>query len=114
MQMNDRVVELSSLIRGALEDEIPEVAACHHRLLGASVEATSTHFCTRCVTTSRWIESRRRQRLGMPPPGPTRRRMVNALVRAYRLGQRQLTTSCSGLREADISPATRLAALEAA
>ncbi|MDT5234487.1 MAG: hypothetical protein QOF47_474, partial [Mycobacterium sp.] len=40
MQMNDRVVELSSFIRGALEAEIPELRgdARTIELLGASVE----------------------------------------------------------------------------
>src|SRR5258708_12452009 len=40
MQMNDRLVELSSFIRGALEDAIPELRgdARTIELLGASVE----------------------------------------------------------------------------
>src|ERR1044071_7677502 len=40
MQMNDRIVELSAFIRGALEDAIPELRgdARTIELLGASVE----------------------------------------------------------------------------
>src|SRR5258705_9628602 len=117
MQMNDRVVELSSLIRGALEDEIPELRgdARTIELLGASVEGNVDillHGVRDDIAVDR-VEAptaaleyaRRLAQHGVP---------VNALVRAYRLGQRQLNDLVfQALREADISPVTRLAALEA-
>ena len=116
MQMNDRVVELSSFIRGALEDEIPELRgdARTIELLGASVEGnvdTLLHALRHDIAVDR-VEAptaaleyaRRLAQHGVP---------VNALVRAYRLGQRQLNDLVfQALHEADISPATRLAALE--
>ncbi|MDT5245859.1 MAG: hypothetical protein QOD36_3235 [Mycobacterium sp.] len=116
MQMNDRVVELSSFIRGALEAEIPELRgdARTIELLGASVEGnvdTLLHALRHDIAVDR-VEAptaaleyaRRLAQHGVP---------VNALVRAYRLGQRQLNDLVfQALREADISPVTRLAALE--
>ncbi len=116
MQMNDRVVELSSFIRAALEDEIPELRGDSRtiELLGASVEGnvdTLLHALRHDIAVDR-VEAptaaleyaRRLAQHGVP---------VNALVRAYRLGQRQLNDLVfQALREADISPATRLAALE--
>ncbi|MDT7729887.1 MAG: hypothetical protein QOK45_140, partial [Mycobacterium sp.] len=116
MQMNDRVVELSSFIRAALEDEIPELRgdARTIELLGASVEGnvdTLLHALRHDIAVER-VEAptaaleyaRRLAQHGVP---------VNALVRAYRLGQRQLNDLVfQALREADISAATRLAALE--
>jgi DNA-binding PucR family transcriptional regulator len=115
-QMNDRVVELSSFIRAALEDEIPELRgdARTIELLGASVEGnvdTLLHALRHDIAVNR-VEAptaaleyaRRLAQHGVP---------VNALVRAYRLGQRQLNDLVfQALREADISPTTRLAALE--
>jgi DNA-binding PucR family transcriptional regulator len=117
MQMNDRLVELSSFIRGALEDEIPELRgdARTIELLGASVEGnvdTLLHALRHDIAVER-VEAptaaleyaRRLAQHGVP---------VNALVRAYRLGQRQLNDLVfHAVREADISPITRLAALEA-
>lgn len=115
-QMNDRIVELSAFIRGALEDAIPELRgdARTIELLGASVEGnvdTLLHALRHDIAVER-VEAptaaleyaRRLAQHGVP---------VNALVRAYRLGQRQLNDLVfQALREADISPATRLAALE--
>ncbi|HVQ49182.1 MAG TPA: PucR family transcriptional regulator, partial [Mycobacterium sp.] len=117
MQMNDRLVELSSFIRGALEDAIPELRgdARTIELLGASVEGnvdTLLHALRHDIAVER-VEAptaaleyaRRLAQHGVP---------VNALVRAYRLGQRQLNDLVfQAVREADVSPATRLAALEA-
>jgi DNA-binding PucR family transcriptional regulator len=117
MQMNDRLVELSSSIRGALEEAIPELRgdARTIELLGASVEGnvdTLLHALRHDIAVER-VEAptaaleyaRRLAQHGVP---------VNALVRAYRLGQRQLNDLVfQAVREADISPATRLAALEA-
>jgi DNA-binding PucR family transcriptional regulator len=117
MQMNDRLVELSSFIRGALEDAIPELRgdARTIELLGASVEGnvdTLLHALRHDIAVER-VEAptaaleyaRRLAQHGVP---------VNALVRAYRLGQRSLNDLVfQAVREADISPATRLAALEA-
>src|SRR3981081_3082778 len=93
MQMNDRVVELSSFIRRALEDGIPELRgdARTIELLGASVEGnvdTLLHALRHDIAVDR-VEAptaaleyaRRLAQHGVP---------VNALVRAYRLGQRQL------------------------
>jgi DNA-binding PucR family transcriptional regulator len=117
MQLNDRLVELSSFIRGALEDAIPELRgdARTIELLGASVEGnvdTLLHALRHDIAVER-VEAptaaleyaRRLAQHGVP---------VNALVRAYRLGQRSLNDLVfQAVREADISPATRVAALEA-
>ena len=116
-QMNDRIVELSAFIRGALEDAIPELRgdARTIELLGASVEGnvdTLLHALRHDIAVER-VEAptaaleyaRRLAQHGVP---------VNALVRAYRLGQRRMNDLVFGaVREADISPVTRLAALEA-
>jgi DNA-binding PucR family transcriptional regulator len=115
--MNDRIVELSAFIRGALEDAIPELRgdARTIELLGASVEGnvdTLLHALRHDIAVER-VEAptaaleyaRRLAQHGVP---------VNALVRAYRLGQRRMNDLVFGaVREADISPVTRLAALEA-
>ena len=117
MQMNDRLAELSSFIREALEEDIPELRgdARSIELLGASVEGnvdTLLHALSHDIAVER-VEAptaaleyaRRLAQHGVP---------VNALVRAYRLGQRQLNDLVfKAVREADISPVTRLAALEA-
>jgi DNA-binding PucR family transcriptional regulator len=117
MQMNDRVVELSAFIRGALEEDIPELRgdARTIELLGASVEGnvdTLLHALRHDIAVER-VEAptaaleyaRRLAQHGVP---------VNALVRAYRLGQRQLNDLVfQAVREADVASDTRLAALEA-
>jgi DNA-binding PucR family transcriptional regulator len=116
-QMNDRIVELSAFIRGALEDAIPELRgdARTIELLGASVEGnvdTLLHALRHDIAVER-VEAptaaleyaRRLAQHGVP---------VNALVRAYRLGQRRMNDLVfQAVRDADISPVTRLAALEA-
>ncbi|MDT5196188.1 MAG: hypothetical protein QOH20_2942 [Mycobacterium sp.] len=116
-QLNDRLAAVSGSIRGALEDAIPELRgdARTIELLGASVEGnvdTLLHALRHHIAVER-VEAptaaleyaRRLAQHGVP---------VNALVRAYRLGQRQLNDLVfQALREADISPTTRLAALEA-
>jgi DNA-binding PucR family transcriptional regulator len=115
-QLNDRLAAVSGSIRGALEDAIPELRgdARSIELLGASVEGnvdTLLHALRHDIAVER-VEAptaaleyaRRLAQHGVP---------VNALVRAYRLGQRQLNDLVfQAVREADISPATRLAALE--
>ena len=116
-QLNDRLAAVSGSIRGALEDAIPELRgdARTIELLGASVEGnvdTLLHALRHNIAVER-VEAptaaleyaRRLAQHGVP---------VNALVRAYRLGQRQLNDLVfQAVREADISPVTRLAALEA-
>jgi DNA-binding PucR family transcriptional regulator len=116
-QMNERIVELSAFIRGALEDAIPELRgdARTIELLGASVEGnvdTLLHALRHDIAVER-VEAptaaleyaRRLAQHGVP---------VNALVRAYRLGQRRMNDLVfQAVRQADISPVTRLAALEA-
>ncbi|MCW2513839.1 MAG: hypothetical protein JWR11_2881 [Mycobacterium sp.] len=116
-KMNDRIVELSAFIRGALEDAIPELRgdARTIELLGASVEGnvdTLLHALRHDIAVER-VEAptaaleyaRRLAQHGVP---------VNALVRAYRLGQRRMNDLVfQAVRDADISPVTRLAALEA-
>jgi DNA-binding PucR family transcriptional regulator len=115
-QLNDRLAAVSGSIRAALEDAIPELRgdARTIELLGASVEGnvdTLLHALRHDIAVER-VEAptaaleyaRRLAQHGVP---------VNALVRAYRLGQRQLNDLVfQAVREADISPATRLAALE--
>jgi DNA-binding PucR family transcriptional regulator len=116
-QLNDRLSAVSGSIRAALEDAIPELRgdARTIELLGASVEGnvdTLLHALRHDIAVER-VEAptaaleyaRRLAQHGVP---------VNALVRAYRLGQRQLNDLVfQAVREADISPVTRLAALEA-
>jgi DNA-binding PucR family transcriptional regulator len=116
-QLNDRLAAVSGSIRAALEDAIPELRgdARTIELLGASVEGnvdTLLHALRHDIAVER-VEAptaaleyaRRLAQHGVP---------VNALVRAYRLGQRQLNDLVfQAVREADISPVTRLAALEA-
>jgi DNA-binding PucR family transcriptional regulator len=116
-ELNDRLAAVSGSIRGSLEEAIPELRgdARTIELLGASVEGnvdTLLHALRHDIAVER-VEAptaaleyaRRLAQHGVP---------VNALVRAYRLGQRQLNDLVfQALREADISPATRLAALEA-
>jgi DNA-binding PucR family transcriptional regulator len=116
-QLNDRLSAVSGSIRAALEDAIPELRgdARTIELLGASVEGnvdTLLHALRHDIAVER-VEAptaaleyaRRLAQHGVP---------VNALVRAYRLGQRQLNDLVfQAVREADISPVTRLTALEA-
>src|SRR6202163_2681513 len=117
MQMNDSLVELSSFIRGALQDAIPELRgdARSIELLGASVEGnvdTLLHALQHDIAVER-VEAptaaleyaRRLAQHGVP---------VNALVRAYRLGQRSLNELVfREVRAAEIGAEQRLAMLDA-
>jgi hypothetical protein len=92
-RLHDRVVEVSSTLRRSLEDQIPELRgdAALVELLGTSVEGnvdTILHALRYDIVVER-VEAptaaleyaRRLAQHGVP---------VNALVRAYRLGQRQI------------------------
>jgi DNA-binding PucR family transcriptional regulator len=92
-RLHDRVVEVSSALRRSLEDQIPELRgdAALVELLGTSVEGnvdTILHALRYDIVVER-VEAptaaleyaRRLAQHGVP---------VNALVRAYRLGQRQI------------------------
>src|SRR5258708_18358567 len=117
MQLNDRLVELSSFIRGALEDAIPELRgdARTIELLGASVEGnvdTLLHALRHDIAVER-VEAptaaleyaRRLAQHGVP---------VNALVRAYRLGQRPINEGgFAEFRELDIPEPMRVPGIEA-
>ena len=112
-----RVVEVSATVRDALEQEIPELRgdAGIIDLLGASVEGnvdTLLHALRHDIPLQR-VEAptaaleyaRRLAQRGVP---------VNALVRAYRLGQRQITELVFREVEAlDIAAAARYAVVEA-
>ena len=116
-RMHKQLAEVSSFIRGSLEDDIPELRTDPRlvELLGASVEGnveTLLHALRHDIAVER-VEpptaaleyARRLAQHGVP---------VNALVRAYRLGQRRMNELVFGeLRAADISPEARFAALEA-
>jgi DNA-binding PucR family transcriptional regulator len=116
-QLNDRLVAVSGSIRTELEEAIPELRADARtiELLGASVEGnvdTILHALRHDIAVER-VEAptaaleyaRRLAQHGVP---------VNALVRAYRLGQRRMNDLVfQVVRDVDISPATRVAALEA-
>jgi len=115
--MLKRVVEVSATVRDALEQEIPELRgdAGIIDLLGASVEGnvdTLLHALRHDIPLQR-VEAptaaleyaRRLAQRGVP---------VNALVRAYRLGQRQITELVFREVEAlDIAAAARYAVVEA-
>jgi DNA-binding PucR family transcriptional regulator len=116
-QLNDRLAAVSGTIRDDLEEAIPELRADARtiELLGASVEGnvdTILHALRHDIAVER-VEAptaaleyaRRLAQHGVP---------VNALVRAYRLGQRRMNDLVfQVVRDVDISPATRVAALEA-
>ncbi|MBF6335341.1 helix-turn-helix domain-containing protein [Nocardia abscessus] len=92
--MNERVTDISATVRRGLEDEVPELPTDVHtvELLGASVQGnidTLLHAlrhdfpATRIYLPSAAIEyARRLAQRGVP---------LNALVRAYHLGQRRVT-----------------------
>jgi DNA-binding PucR family transcriptional regulator len=115
-RMNERVTDVSATIRAALEDEIPELRSDARTidLLGASVEGnvdTLLHALRHDIAVER-IEpptaaleyARRLAQQGVP---------VNALVRAYRLGQRLLTELVFGeIHEMDISPETTIVLIQ--
>ncbi|MBV8348297.1 MAG: helix-turn-helix domain-containing protein [Mycolicibacterium sp.] len=115
--MLKRVVEISATVRNALEQEIPELRgdAGIIDLLGASVEGnvdTLLHALRHDIPlqrvkapTAALEYARRLAQRGVP---------VNALVRAYRLGQRQMTELVFREVEAlDIAAAARFVVVEA-
>jgi DNA-binding PucR family transcriptional regulator len=116
-RLHDRLADLSSIILGNLEDQIPELRgdARLMELLGASVEGnvdTILHSLRYDIAVER-IEApttaleyaRRLAQQGVP---------VNALVRAYRLGQRRMNELVfAELRTIDIPEPMRVAVIEA-
>jgi len=116
-RLHDRMAEASSVIRNSLEDQIPELNgdARLMELLGASVEGnvhTVLHALRYDIAverveapTSALEYARRLAQQGVP---------VNALVRAYRLGQRRMNELVfAELRAIDIPEQTRVAVIEA-
>jgi hypothetical protein len=115
-RLHKRLVELSSALRRSLEDQIPELRGnpALVELLGTSVEGnvdTVLHALRYDIAVER-VEAptaaleyaRRLAQHGVP---------VNALVRAYRLGQRRMNEVIfAELREIDISEGTRVAVIE--
>ena len=115
-RLNGRVVALSSALRQSLEDQIPELRgdAALVELLGTSVEGnvdTVLHALRYDIAVER-VEAptaaleyaRRLAQRGVP---------VNALVRAYRLGQRQINEVVfAELRVIDIPEAMRVEVIE--
>lgn len=116
-RMHDQLGDVSSVVHRSLEDEIPELRG-HARLsdlLGSSVEGNVDTLLQALrydiavqrveAPTAALEYARRLAQHGVP---------VNALVRAYRLGQRrmneQLFTAVRGL---DIASATQYAVIEA-
>ncbi|MBF6272173.1 MULTISPECIES: CdaR family transcriptional regulator [Nocardia] len=115
-RMNEQVTGVSSLIKDALEQLIPELRgdARTVELLGASVEGnvdTILHALRHGIAVERITAptaaleyARRLAQHGVP---------VNALVRAYRLGQRRLTELVfAELHAIDMEPTTRIAVIE--
>ena len=115
-RIHKRLAEASTYIRRSLEDDIPELRADPRliELLDASVEAnveTLLHALRYDIAVqgieapAAAVEYARRLAQHDVP--------VNALVRAYRLGQRRMNELVfSELRELDISAETRFAVLE--
>jgi DNA-binding PucR family transcriptional regulator len=113
----DRLADVSSVIHRALEDQIPELRgdAALVELLGTSVEGnvdTLLHALRYDIAVER-VEAptaaleyaRRLAQHGVP---------VNALVRAYRLGQRRMNELVfAELREIDIPESIRVDVIEA-
>ena len=116
-RLHERLAEASSEIHRALEEQIPELRGDPRlmELLGNSVEGnvdTMLHALRYDIAVER-VEAptaaleyaRRLAQRGVP---------VNALVRAYRLGQRRMNELIfDELRATDISHATRVPVLEA-
>jgi len=116
-RLSGRVVALSSALRQSLEDQIPELRgdAALVELLGTSVEGnvdTVLHALRYDIAVER-VEAptaaleyaRRLAQRGVP---------VNALVRAYRLGQRQINEAVfAELRDIDIPEPMRVGVIEA-
>jgi hypothetical protein len=117
VRLYERLAELSSALGQFLEDQIPELRGdtALLELLGTSVEAnvhTVLHALRHDIVVER-VEAptaaleyaRRLAQHGVP---------VNALVRAYRLGQRQMNeVFFAELRAIDIPDSVRVAVLEA-
>lgn len=116
-RLHDRLAEVSSTLRRSLEDQIPELRgdAALVELLGTSVEGnvdTILHALRYDIAVER-VEAptaaleyaRRLAQHGVP---------VNALVRAYRLGQRRMNELVfAELRAIDIPEPMRVAVIEA-
>src|ERR1700733_1335249 len=115
-RLNERLASVSGLIRTSLEEDIPELRgeARIVELLGASVEGnvdTVLHALRYDIAVDRVVAptaaleyARRLAQHGVP---------VNALVRAYRLGQRQMNQLVfQEVRETAIDPETRVEVLE--
>ena len=114
--MHDRLVDVSSAVRRSLEDQIPELRgdAALVELLGTSVEGnvdTILHSLRYDIAVER-VEAptaaleyaRRLAQRGVP---------VNALVRAYRLGQRRVNELVfAELRAIDIPESMRVPVIE--
>src|ERR1700742_1639309 len=116
-RLNERLAGVSSDIRRSLEEDIPELRgdAGVIELLGASVEGNVDTILRalrddiavqRVEAPAAALEyARRLAQHGVP---------VNALVRAYRLGQRRVTELViREVRALDMEPSTRVAVIEA-
>jgi PucR C-terminal helix-turn-helix domain/GGDEF-like domain len=116
-RLHDRLVEVSSALRRSLEDQIPELRgdAALVELLGTSVEGNvdTILYSLRYDIAVERVEAptaaleyaRRLAQRGVP---------VNALVRAYRLGQRRVNELVfAELRAIDIPESMRVAVIEA-
>ena len=116
-RLHDRLADVSSAVRDSLEDQIPELRgdAALVELLGTSVEGnvdTILHSLRYDIAVER-VEAptaaleyaRRLAQRGVP---------VNALVRAYRLGQRRVNELVfAELRSIDIPESMRVPVIEA-
>jgi GGDEF-like domain/PucR C-terminal helix-turn-helix domain len=116
-RLHERLVEVSSAVRRSLEGQIPELRgdAALVELLGTSIESnvdTILHSLRYDIAVER-VEAptaaleyaRRLAQRGVP---------VNALVRAYRLGQRRVNELVfAELRAIDIPESMRVAVIEA-
>ena len=109
-RLHDRLADVSSALRRALEDQIPELRgdAALVELLGTSVEGnvdTILHALRYDIAVER-VEAptaaleyaRRLAQRGVP---------VNALVRAYRLGQRRVNELVFAELRVDRHPGSR-------
>ena len=116
-RLHDRLVDVSSAVRRSLEDQIPELRgdAALVDLLGTSVEGNvdTILYSLRYDIAVERVEAptaaleyaRRLAQHGVP---------VNALVRAYRLGQRRMNELVfAELRAIDIPESMRVAVIEA-
>ena len=116
-RLHDRLVDVSSAVRRSLEDQIPELRGdpALVDLLGTSVEGNvdTILYSLRYDIAVERVEAptaaleyaRRLAQRGVP---------VNALVRAYRLGQRRVNELVfAELREIDIPESMRVPVIEA-